>query len=72
MMSITVDPHIMKEQPTITPSKATFSLHKLIQKNAQMTTLYTNCSLYITFTMIFIILDKKIFVNVCHNNLTSG
>ncbi len=35
--------------------KATFSIHKLIPKNAQMTTLYTNCSLYITFTMIYYI-----------------
>ncbi len=32
--------------------KATFSVDKLIPKNAQMTTLYTNWSLYITFTMI--------------------
>ncbi len=35
--------------------KATFSVHKLIPKNAQMTTLYTNWSLYITFTMIYYI-----------------
>ncbi len=35
--------------------KATFSVHKLIPKNTQMTTLYTICSLYITFTMIYYI-----------------
>ncbi len=35
--------------------KATFSFHKLIPKNAQMTTLYTNWLLYITFTMIYYI-----------------
>ncbi len=33
--------------------KATFSFHKLILKYAQMTTLYTNWTLYITFTMIY-------------------
>ncbi len=32
--------------------KATFSFHKLIPKNTQMTTLYTNRSLYITFSLI--------------------
>ncbi len=37
------------------PVKATFSFHKLITKNAQMTTLYTNWSLHITFTMIYYI-----------------
>ncbi len=35
--------------------KASFSVHKLILTNAQMTTLYTNWSLYITFTMIYYI-----------------
>ncbi len=35
--------------------KATFSVHKLIPKNAQMTTFYTNLSLYITFTIIYYI-----------------
>ncbi len=35
--------------------KAIFSFHKLIPQNAQMTTLYTNCSLYITFTIIYYI-----------------
>ncbi len=35
--------------------KATFSVHKLIPQKAQMTTLYTNWSLYITFTMIYYI-----------------
>ncbi len=35
--------------------KATFSFHKLIPKNTQMTTLYTYWSLYITFTMIYYI-----------------
>ncbi len=33
--------------------KPTFSVHKLIPKNSPMTSLYTNWSLYITFTMIF-------------------
>ncbi len=32
--------------------KATLSVYKLITKNAQMTTLYTNWSFYVTFTMI--------------------
>ncbi len=32
--------------------QASFSFHKLIPKNTHMTTLYTNLSLYITFTMI--------------------
>ncbi len=36
-------------------SKGTLSVHKLIPENAQMTTLYTNWSFYITFTMIFYI-----------------
>ncbi len=35
-----------------------YSVHKLIQKNAQMTTLYTNSSLYITFTMIYYISEE--------------
>ncbi len=35
--------------------KATFSVQKPIPKNAQMITLYTNWSLYITFTMIYYI-----------------
>ncbi len=35
--------------------KDTFSVHKLIPINTQMTTLYTNWSLYITFTMIYYI-----------------
>ncbi len=35
--------------------KATFYVHKLIPTNAQMTTEYTNWSLYITFTMIYYI-----------------
>ncbi len=35
--------------------KVTFSVHKLIPRNTQMTTLYTNLSLYITFTMIYYI-----------------
>ncbi len=34
--------------------KATVSFHKLIPKNAQMTTLYNNWSLYITFTTILL------------------
>ncbi len=35
--------------------KNTFSVHKLIQNNNQITTLYTNWSLYITFIMIYYI-----------------
>ncbi len=35
--------------------KASFSFHKPIPQNTQMTTLYTNLSLYITFTMIYYI-----------------
>ncbi len=41
--------------PTDVKFKATFSFHKPIQKYAQMTTLYTNWSLYITFNMIYYI-----------------
>ncbi len=52
--------------------KATFSFHKLIPKNAQMTTLYTNWSLYTTLTMIYYIIDKNNFVKVSHHYLTSG
>ncbi len=33
--------------------KGTFSFHKLIPNNDQMSTLYTNLSLYTTFTMIY-------------------
>ncbi len=39
--------------------KASFSVHKLIPKNTQMTTLYTNLSLYITFTMIYYIRQEQ-------------
>ncbi len=39
--------------------KATFSVHKLIPKNAQMTTLFTNWPLYITFTMIYYIRQEQ-------------
>ncbi len=35
--------------------KATFSFHKLIPKNAQMTSLYIHWSLYTIFTMIYYI-----------------
>ncbi len=35
--------------------KATFSVHKLIPKNAQMTTLYINWSLYINFNAFYYI-----------------
>ncbi len=35
--------------------KANFSVHKLIAQNDQMTTLYTNRLLYITFTMLIYI-----------------
>ncbi len=37
-----------------------------------MTTLYTNLSLCIIFTMIYYILDKNNFVKVSHHYLTSG
>ncbi len=36
-----------------------------------MITIYTNLSLYITLTMIFI-LDKNNFVNIYHHYLISG
>ncbi len=39
----------------ITEFKVTFFVHKLIPKNTQMTTLYIDWSLYITFTMIYYI-----------------
>ncbi len=42
--------------------KATFSVHKLITKNAQMTTLYTNWSLYITVTMIYYIRQVALLI----------
>ncbi len=46
----------MKGRPLWSSSlKATFSVYKLIKKNTQMITLYTNWSLYITFTMIYYI-----------------
>ncbi len=48
--------------------KATFSVHKLIPQNAQMTTLYTNWSLYITFTMIYYI-RHEYFVKVSRHIL---
>ncbi len=35
--------------------KVTFPVHKLITKNSQITTLYTNWLLYITFTLIYYI-----------------
>ncbi len=47
--------HVSLLKLNILRFKATFSVHKLIPKNAQITTLYTNCSLYITFTMIYYI-----------------
>ncbi len=40
--------------------KTTFSVHKLIPKNTQMTTLYTNWLLYITFTIIYIRQEKNL------------
>ncbi len=48
--------------------KAIFSVHKLIPKNIQMTTLYTNWS-YASLSpwFIFIILDKNDFVKVSHH-----
>ncbi len=45
--------------------KATFSFHKLIPKNAQMTTLYTNVSVYITFTMIYYIRQELFTFYIC-------
>ncbi len=45
----------MFQYMTYVAVKATFSVHKLIPKNAQMTTLYTNWPLYITFNMIYYI-----------------
>ncbi len=51
--------------------KASFSVHKLIPQNTQMTTLFTNLSLYITFTMIYYIRQEP-FVKVYHHYLTSG
>ncbi len=51
--------------------KAFFSFHKIIPKNIQMTTLYTNLSLYITFTFINYIRQDN-FVNVSLHYLTSG
>ncbi len=47
--------HLQEIYGHITLPKATFSFHKLIPKNAQMTAVYTNWSLYITFTMIYYI-----------------
>ncbi len=52
--------------PVLSYFKATFSFHKLIPKHAQMTTLYTNLSLYITFTMIYYIRQEK-----CCNSFSS-
>ncbi len=43
-------------------NKATFSVHKLIPKHTQMIILYTNWSLYITFTMIYYI-RQELFCN---------
>ncbi len=40
--------------------KASFSLHKLFSKKTQMTTLYKNLPLYITFTMIYYIRQEKL------------
>ncbi len=37
------------------PFKANFSFHKITSKITQMTTLYINLLLYITFTMIYYI-----------------
>ncbi len=54
---------------------ATLSFHKLIPKNAQMTTLYTNLSLYITFTMIYYIRQElfgKCFSSLSYIKRISG
>ncbi len=42
----------LKYRLSVLVIKASFSFHKRIPKNTHMTTLYTNLSLYITFTMI--------------------
>ncbi len=49
--------------------KTTFSFHKLIPKNAQMAILYTNWSLYITFTVIYYIRQDfvlKFLITILH------
>ncbi len=43
------------EERMVNEVKAPLSFHKPIPQNIQMTTLYTNWSLYITFTMIYYI-----------------
>ncbi len=47
--------HCQHNRQTHTHFKATFSFHQIIPQYAQMTTLYSNLSLYITFTMIYYI-----------------
>ncbi len=47
---VRVKQHIVTKGVDLQHVKVTFSVHKQIPRNAQMTTLYTNWSLYITFT----------------------
>ncbi len=56
-------------------NKATFSFPKLIPSNAQMTNLYTNWSLYITFAMIYYIRQEnfcKCFSSLSYIRRISG
>ncbi len=52
--------------------KTSFSFHKLIPQNTQMTTIFTNLSLYITSTMIYYYIRQVLFCKVSHHYLTSG
>ncbi len=47
--------YLYSHYPAYTRPSLMFSVHKLIPKIDQMTTLYTNWSLYITFTIIYYI-----------------
>ncbi len=49
---------VLKWAHVVAQFKATFSVHKLIPKYFQKTTLYINWSLYITFTMIYYITQE--------------
>ncbi len=55
----------------ISKFKATFSIHKLIPKNSQMTTLYILIGYCTSLLPWFIILDKNNSVNVSDHYLTS-
>ncbi len=52
--------------------KTTFSVHKLIPKNTQMTTLYTISNFIPLSPIYFFILNKNNFVKVSHHYLTLG